>query len=124
MTATKIIILLTGLVIAGEALALLVGMHFLSGHNNLWISFKNDLFLGLDVLAGAVVITLALCSENPVGLLFWIALGLTLMTHTYRDWEYLVQRPNPFCANPPLFVVNNLKLAGLFIGALLGILQP
>jgi hypothetical protein len=123
MNVMKLVSLLTGLVIAGEALALLVGMHFLSGHNNPWISFKNDLFLGLDILAGAAVIILTLHSENLVSPLFWIALGLTLLTHTYRDWEYLVQRPNPFCTNTPLFVVNNLKLAGLFICALLGILQ-
>jgi hypothetical protein len=66
----KITTLLTGIVVAGEALALLV--------------------------------------------------GLALLTHGYRDWEYVARASNPFCANAPLFVVNNLKLAGLLAAAILG----
>jgi hypothetical protein len=38
----------------------------------------------------------------------------------YREWEYLARASNPFCANAPLFVVNNLKLAGLLAVAILG----
>ena len=88
MSAAKLVILLTGLVIAGEALALQVGMHFLSERNNPWISFKN-----------------------------------ALLVHVYRDWEYLAHSANQFCLNLPLFVVNNVKLAGLLSIILLVTIQ-
>jgi hypothetical protein len=66
----RIASLLTGLTMAGEALALLVGMHILSAVDNPWISVKNDLFLALDIVAG---------------------LGLL-----YHAWEYLARASNPF----------------------------
>ena len=117
----KITTLLTGMVVAGEALALLVGMHFLSEGDNPWISWKNDLFLVLDVVAGLGLVYLALVHRGaawPYAL--FILTGLTLLTHGYREWEYLAGAGNPFCANAPLFVVNNLKIAGLLAVAILG----
>jgi hypothetical protein len=104
----------TGLVVAGEALALLVGMHLLSKGANAWLSVKNDLFLALDMVAGLDLVYLALAQRGdawPYALSSVAALAL--LTHGYREWEYLAQAANPFCANAPLFVVNNLKLAGL-----------
>ena len=113
MNATKIITLLTGLVIVGEALALLIGMHFLSGRDNPWVSFKNDLLLALDIFTGSALVFLSLRNGVPGNPIFWIMSGLTLLTHAYRDWEYLVQAANQFCLNLPLFLVNNFKLAGV-----------
>jgi hypothetical protein len=52
--------LLTGMVVAGEALALLVGMHLLNEGDNPWPSLKNDFFLALDIAAGLGLIYLAL----------------------------------------------------------------
>jgi hypothetical protein len=46
--------------------------------------------------------------------------GLALLTHDYREWEHLARAGNPFCANAPLFVVNNLKLVGLLTTVILG----
>jgi hypothetical protein len=43
-----------------------------------------------------------------------------VLTHGYREWEYLARASNPFCANAPLFVASNLKLAGLLAVAILG----
>lgn len=106
--------LLTGIIVAGEALALLVGMHFLSEGNNPWISFKNDLLLFLDIVAGLGLVYLALAGGGvawPYAL--YALVGLGFVTDGYREWEYLASAGNPFCANGPLFVVNNLKLAGL-----------
>jgi hypothetical protein len=117
----KITTLLTGLVIAGEALALLVGMHFLSEGPNPWVSFKNDLFLVLDIVAGLGLVYLALAHRGPgwpYGL-FTLA-GLALLTHGYREWEYLAGAGNPFCANAPLFIVNTVKLVGLVAVFVLG----
>jgi hypothetical protein len=110
----KITTLLTSTVVAGEALALLVGMHLLSEGDNSWISVKNDLFLALDIVAGLGLVYLALAHRGtawPYALCFLVSLAL--LTHGYREWEYLARASNPFCANAPLFVVNNLKLAGL-----------
>ena len=115
MNAIKIVILLIGLVIVGEALALLVGMHILSERVNPWISFKNDLLLAFDFFSGAALVFLSLRNSDPGGLIFWIAAGLALVTHAYRDWEYLIQAANLFCLNLPLFVVNNFKLAGVIV---------
>lgn len=51
---------------------------------------------------------------------FHFLVSLALLTHAYREWEYLARAANPFCANRPLFVVNNLKLIGLLVAAVLG----
>jgi hypothetical protein len=117
------------LLILGEAIALLLGMHLLSGRGNPWISFKNDLLLGLDIAAGAGLLYLAAVnhgtSQSNFGLM---VLLLGLFTHGYRVWEYLTNVTNKFCLNPPLFVVNNLKLGGLFLvfgaGIVLRIMTP
>jgi hypothetical protein len=37
------------------------------------------------------------------------------ISHTYRTWEYLARRPNPFCFNLPLFIVNEVKSTDLLI---------
>jgi hypothetical protein len=113
LNATKIVTLLTGLVIVGEALALIVGMHFLSGRDNPWISFKNDLLLILDIFSGLALVFFSLHNDVSGNLVFWIVFGLALLTHAYRDWEYLVKAANQFCLNLPMFIINNLKLAGV-----------
>jgi hypothetical protein len=117
----KLVTLLAGLVIAGEALALLLGMHFLSEGDNGWLSVKNDLFLVLDILAGLGLVYLALAHRGAAWpYAFYIVVGLALLTHGFREWEYLAGAANPFCANCPLFAVNNLKLLGLLASAVLG----
>jgi hypothetical protein len=124
----KITALSTGLVIVGEALALLVGMHFLSEGHSPWISLKNDLFLVLDIVAGLGLAYLALAHRGAgwPHALYSLA-GLALLIHGYREWEYLAGAGNPFCANAPLFIVNTLKLAGLvavlILGSVLGPVQ-
>lgn len=110
MTAT----IITGTIIAGEATALLLGMHLFSGGDNPWISSKNDLLLILDFITGVGMIYLAVTDpgfyDSPT---FLILTNVALLTHGYREWEYLTGNNNAFCANLPLFIVNNLKLAGL-----------
>ncbi len=117
----KMTLLLTGTVMAGEALALLVGMHVLSEGDNAWLSAKNDLFLALDLVAGMGLLYLALVQRGAAWpYAFYSVVGLALLTHGYREWEYLAGAANPFCANVPLFVVNNLKLLCLAACAILG----
>ncbi|MGD9049946.1 MAG: hypothetical protein PVF77_17975, partial [Anaerolineae bacterium] len=75
---------------------------------------KNNLFLALDILAGLGLVFLALVQRGAAWPYALYALtGLALLTHGYRDWEYLAGTDNAFCATTPLFVVNNLKLVGL-----------
>lgn len=117
----KITTLGTGAVVVGEALALLVGMHFLSEGDNPWISVKNDLFLALDIVAGLGLVYLALAHRGAAWPhAFPILAGLALLTHGYREWEYLAHASQTFCFNAPLFLANNLKLAGLLASAILG----
>jgi hypothetical protein len=123
LTWIRILTLLIGLVIAGEALALVVGKHVLSPGDNPWVSLKNDLFLGLDVVAGVGLVIVAASRDGPLAPGIFYALVFTaLVTHGYRDWEVLARASNPFCANAPLYAVNNVKLAGLLVivGASIG----
>ena len=108
---------LTSLLITGEALALLVGMHFFIGNDNPWISFKNDLLIGLDVIAGLGLIAVLLLNEDVFrSNVFYLATFIAVFSHGYREWEFIADsNDNKFCATEPLFVVNNLKLLGLLL---------
>jgi hypothetical protein len=117
----KIATVLTGLVVAGEALALLAGMRLLSEGGNPWVSVKNDLFLAFDIVTGLGLVYLALAHQGAAWhYAFFLLAGLALLAHGYREWEYLARSSNPFCANAPLFAVSNLKLASLLASAILG----
>ena len=56
----KVATVVTGLVVAGQALALPVGMRLASRGDNPWISVKNDLYLALDIVAGLGLVVGAL----------------------------------------------------------------
>jgi hypothetical protein len=88
-------------------------MHWLSPAGNPWVSSKNDLLLALDIAAGAGMIYFALTiSGFSVPAVFRGLALMSLLAHSYRGWEYF-GGANPFCANAPLFAVNNVKLVGL-----------
>jgi hypothetical protein len=108
-----IIGIVTGLVIAGEALALFVRMVILNADSP-WISQKNNVFLLLDVLTGVAIIWLVLGGQAGTG---WpgIPVLVGLATHVYREWEVRSGAPHPFCFNTPLRILNTVKLAGLVI---------
>ena len=73
------------------------------------------------VVAGLGLVYLALAPRGAAWpYAFYLLVGLALLTHGYREWEYLAGAANPFCANGPLFVVNNLKLLGLAASGILG----
>ena len=111
----EIITLLTGAFIAGEALALTMGMYFMGSSQTSWIS-RNTLFLVLDVVVGFGLIYLAFAtSDVDTWMIFYLLSVMALITHGYREWEYLADVEHKFCFNMPLFVVNNIKLIGLVI---------
>jgi hypothetical protein len=47
--------------------------------------------------------------------LFYLVSVLALITHGYRDWQYFIDIEHKFCFNPPLFIVNNVKVIGLVV---------
>ena len=110
----KTVTLLTGAIIAGEALALLTGTYFLS-NDKAWAS-KNIVFLILDIATGLGLIYFGFVKGNiHTSALFYLFSGLALLTHGYREWQYFADVEYRFCFNPPLFIVNNVKLAGLVV---------
>ncbi len=108
--------ILTGLLIGGEALALLIGMHVLSARPNPWVSLKNDFLLILDLVAALGLIWIVAMNRDtfPSSPFYFLTL-ISISSHGYRGWEYFAQVQNKFCINVPLFVINDLKLLGLLI---------
>lgn len=106
--------LVVGLAVAGEAVVLTVGMHFLSPRPNTWISVKNDLLLAIDAGVGVGLVGLALAdaagSQNGI---LGICLAVGITAHSYRAWQWFANTSGRFCINRPLVAVNALKLAGL-----------
>ena len=115
--------ILTSVLIGGEALALLIGMHLLSERRNPWISFKNDFLLALDLVT-ALGMILAVTMNRDVfssNTFYFLAL-VSILSHGYRGWEYFANIQNKFCINAPLFIINDLKLLGLLIIVALGVI--
>jgi hypothetical protein len=113
----KILIGCTSILLIGESIALVVGMHLLSTSDNSWISVKNDLFLLIDLGIGIGLITSFFVDIN-VSLLILI-IGISCLMHGYRTWEYIIETPSAFCINLALFTVNMAKLAGLLLCCIL-----
>jgi hypothetical protein len=111
----KIFTLITGILVAGEALVLFLGMRVFIEKENPWVCVKNDVLMALDAVLGGAMIYLALVREGPGSGRFVAVIILAMATHLHREWEYLVQRKNPYCRNLALFVTNGVKLAGLFL---------
>jgi 4-hydroxybenzoate polyprenyltransferase len=53
---------------------------------------------------------------------FYVILLTIILTHIYREYEYVSLKEAKFCFNLPLFILNNIKLMGLFaMGILIAI---
>ena len=109
--------LVTGLVTAGEAAALLIGMVALSPRPNPWLTWLNLAWAALDLVGGAGVVwgCLALRGLAPGR---WLPglIGVLVVTHLYRAWEYFARSGGShYLVNAPLAWVNLVKLAGLIV---------
>jgi hypothetical protein len=105
--------LLTGSVVLGEALALIVGLHILPAGDSPWLSRKNDTLLALDVATGLGLMLIPVLRREASHIpMLCVLTVVATVTHGYRTWEYLIGADNAFCANIPLCAVNNLKLLG------------
>lgn len=117
----KIVVILTGAVIAGEAMALLVGTYFLSA-DKAWAS-KNMALLILDIVTGLGLIYFGFARGSLLtSTLFFLFSGLALLTHGYREWQYFTHIETKFCFNLPLFIVNNVKLIGVVVILIRGLI--
>jgi hypothetical protein len=123
LSVFRIVSILIGVIIVGEALALVVGIYVLSRDRDPWISGKNDLMIYLDIFSGAILIYIAVSgrADTTAVIGFWGAVHLALAAHAYREWEYLAKLANAFCSNVPLFVMNNVKLLGLALVCVFGV---
>lgn len=116
MDALRVITLLVGAIVTGEATALAIGMHLVKKSKSPWISLKNDLLMALDVVVGLALIFIAFDGGaliQPIWFSIFVLIGL--LTHIYRIWENLAGREIPFCGNRSLFILNNIKFIGLLV---------
>jgi hypothetical protein len=100
--------ILLGVLLAGEALALWVGMRSARQAGADWNWKKNSLFVYLDLTCGLVLL-LGMALKLPE-FFFWLVFAAVVASHAYREYEYLSLRQQPFCSNLALFILNNLKL--------------
>jgi hypothetical protein len=100
--------ILLGTLLVGEAVALFIGMHVLSKKHNSWISNKNSLLLILDIGCGTMLLISVLVKIPEV--FFWLIFIMVVLSHSFREYEYLSLQKQPFCSNLPLFIANNVKM--------------
>ena len=112
MNTEKIISLLLGLLIVGEAIPLLLVMYGKSSKPAEWKTRFNTNTLLMDIAFGMIIIFNAI-EDMPFKV---IAIGALLITHLYREIEYFNKgKKNRIIINIPLFIVNSIKLIGLII---------
>ena len=111
-TILKLATLITGLVMLGEAKVLFTGLRLAKLAKNPWFTVRNRIMLCSDILFGFILLAFVF---RTVSILFLIVVCFSFLAHGYREWEYLAQRENRFCANIPQFIVNNFKLIGLLL---------
>jgi hypothetical protein len=105
---------LTGALVAIESVALAIGLCLLQRAAG-WCTASNALLALSDIAGGAWLVAAAVRGDMP-GRTSILAVTVALFaTHVFRGWQYLAGAANPFCANPPLFVFNNIRLAGLLV---------
>jgi hypothetical protein len=101
-----ILAVVTGLLVAGEAVALWIGVVVLNPDSP-WVTKMVRTLLVADIVSGAALVASV---DSPI--LLVPAATVILATHAYRVWEVLARRPDRFCFNLGLFVFNNIKLLG------------
>ena len=109
-------VLVTGLMMLGEGKLLFFGLRMAQLARMPWFTKRNRMLLFLDIFSGFVMLAFLFLGESTIAfILFSAAAFVTILAVGYREWEYIVQRENRFCANIPQFVVNNIKLFGLLL---------
>ncbi len=113
----QVVIIGLAALVAGEALALTVGMSLSGDKGRTWLWGWNALWLFVDIAGGSAIAWAAWAGmlQSPV---IWMLTGLLCLTHGWRAMEYSAGRRNAFCFNTALYQVNNLKLVSLLLLAI------
>ena len=115
-TILKLATLITGLVMLGEAKVLFTGLRLAKLAKNPWFTVRNRIMLCSDILFGFILLAFVFrTGSDTKSILSLIVVCFSFLAHGYREWEYLAQRENRFCASIPQFIVNNFKLIGLLL---------
>ncbi len=109
-----IMTLLTAVLMIGATFALLFSTHTLGKQRSPWSLMKNFFLLITDVVIGLIMGLFVISKYGVLSNLDGVVV-FALLTHGYRDWEYLTGISNAFCTNRPLFIVNNAKIIGLLV---------
>ncbi len=100
--------LITGLLIAGESIALFIGMKLQKSE---WLNPVNNGYIVFDIIIGALLIASSL-GVLPTQV---ILVGTSLITHIIRDYDYYKNVPDRYAFNIPLLVLLNLRLVLLLV---------
>jgi hypothetical protein len=101
---------LTGAIVAVESLALLLGTHLIA-YRAEWAVPKNSALIAADVLGGAWLVYEG--ARGAVSGAFYVVAVTLLLTHAYREWEYLAGMAGAFCANRTFFAFDTVRMLGL-----------
>jgi hypothetical protein len=116
MDGIQVLASITGILISGEAIFLLIKRLLFDPRPNKWNTMRNTNTLFIDMAFGALLVIHAI-EPNPFIQLSVFAL---LATHAYREFEYLFRKSEiMFIINTPLFVVNTINLSLLVLLAIL-----
>lgn len=109
----------TGVLVAGEALAFLGGRRGRNGDSRASVSPRHDPLLAADLVLGAGLIVAA-ARDGVIGQarLIGIAVGLALVVHGYRLWRSLAGAMPPLYATRSLRALSGAKLVALLLVAL------
>jgi hypothetical protein len=101
--------LCAGGLVAAESAVLLAGMNIPSISS--WSTPKNLLLASSDDFLGSLLLYFSLSGKASRDTwLSWAASALLLITHVYREAEFLTGVSEPFTKGVPLFVFNNLRI--------------
>lgn len=112
-----IFIICLSALVAGEAIALMLGMALSGSEKRSWLLNRNLLWLITDLVAGAGLCWLVWDFHEHYTLI-WILVSILSLSHAWRFMEVLLAWPGAFCFNTALYIVNNLKLVGLLLTAI------
>lgn len=102
----------TGLVLAGEAAMLVIGMARGDAAAMAWLS-ASYLQLGADIIFGVTLFVLAFRPwDSGYGWTLTVIAAVLVVTHGLRAFEYTSAGNDAFLFNAPLLWVNNAKLLG------------
>jgi hypothetical protein len=106
----KIFAVCAGGLIAGESLLVLLFMNYPPIKSSR--TFKNVALALVDIALGVLLVLLSVVwTGNDTRWLLYSAGSVLMVTHLYREAEYLSGRTKPFAATRGLFVFNNIRIA-------------